>query len=442
MTAREWAVRLLIDVRREESYSNILLENMLSKTELTVADKALVTRLVYGVIERQITLDWCLAACADKPLKKLHPFVFDTLRVAAYQLLYMERIPASAAVNEAVKAVKKKQPYAAGMVNAVLRNLSRRKADIFDELPTGDGGLSVKYSCPEALIRFWREAYGEERLPSLLEGINDAPPAYVRVNTLLTDTTSFSEILQKGGVAHRVLAVPPACVEVLDTAALQALGEDVKRLYYHQDTASQYCAMALGAKAGECVADVCAAPGGKTFTVAQYMENCGKILASDLYAKKCDEMARRAEKLGVSIVQMVCRDASQPTPAILHECFDRVICDVPCSGYGVIRRKPEIRYKDPSVCADLPPLQLKILSEAAKLVKDGGVLQYSTCTLNPAENRAVAEAFLREYPDFTPRALVGLPESVLEEPTWCRTLFPAYHGTDGFFIAAFEKHKR
>ncbi|MBE6757474.1 MAG: 16S rRNA (cytosine(967)-C(5))-methyltransferase RsmB [Ruminococcaceae bacterium] len=439
MNAREWAVRLLTDVRREEGYSNILLENMLSKTALSAADKGLVTRLVYGVIERRITLDWCLSACADKPLKKLHPFVFDTLRVAAYQLLYMERIPVSAAVNEAVKSVKKKQPYAAGMVNAVLRNLDCRRETLWEELPTGDRGLSVKYSCPESLIAFWRAAYGEERLSALLEGINEAPPAYVRVNTLATDTAAFSAALQQAGVAHRVMSSPPHCVKVQDAAALQTLDDEVKHWYYHQDLASQYCCMALGAVPDERVADVCAAPGGKTFTVAQYMENRGEIVASDLYAAKCDEMERRAKKLGVTMVRTVCRDASQPTPSAMHGRFDRVICDAPCSGYGVIRRKPEIRYKDPAVCRDLPPLQLKILNEAAKLVKAGGVLQYSTCTLNPAENREVAEAFLLANPDFTPRALVGLPDSVLEEPAWCRTLFPAYHGTDGFFIASFRK---
>ena len=236
-----------------------------------------------------------------------------------------------------------------------------------------------------------------------------------------------------------MLSTPPDCVEVLDAAALQALGEEIKCFYYHQDLASQYCCMALGATAGEQIADVCAAPGGKTFTTAQYMQNCGKIVASDIYAAKCDEMARRAKMLGVSIVDTVCRDASQPTPSSMHGRFDRVICDAPCSGYGVIRRKPEIRYKDPATCENLPALQLQILGEAAKLVKDGGVLQYSTCTLNPSENGAVAAAFLEEHPEFTPRVLEGLPASVLDEPAWCRTLFPACHGTDGFFIASFQK---
>lgn len=440
MTARDTAVRLLTDVRRDGGYSNILLENTLNETPLSAADKALVTRLVYGVIERRITLDWCLSACADKPLKKLHPFVMDTLRVAAYQLLFMERIPASAAVNEAVKAVKKKQPYAAGLVNALLRNLDRRKATLFDALPAGDRGLSVKYSCPEALIAFWREAYGDACLQDLLSTLNEAPPTYVRVNTLLTNTAAFSAMLQEAGVEHRVMPTPPDCVMVADPAALKALGETAQSLYYHQDKASQYCCAALGAQPGERVADVCAAPGGKSFTVAQYMQNRGEIVAGDVYAAKCDAMQQRAARLGFSIVQTVCRDAAAPTPAAMHGRFDRVICDAPCSGFGVIRRKPEIRYKGPAACADLPPLQRQILNEAAKLVRAGGVLQYSTCTLNPAENRGVAEAFLREHPEFSPRPLNGLPDSVLDEPTWCRTLFPAQHETDGFFIASFTRN--
>ncbi len=437
MTARETAVRLLTDVRREGSYSNILLENTLAVTPLSAPDKAFVTRLVYGVIERQITLDWCLAACADKPLKKMHPFVAETLRVAAYQLLYMERVPSSAAVNEAVKAVKKKQPYAAGLVNALLRNLVRKKDVLFRTLPAGDRGLSVLHSCPETLIAFWREAYGEDILSTLLQGINDPPPAYIRVNTLATDTDTFLKKLQAANVAFDVADDLPACLCVTDTASLKAMGKEVESLYYPQDKASQYAIYALGAQPGERVADVCAAPGGKTFTAAQYMQNHGEIVASDLYEAKCDVIRTRAAQLGASVVQVICRDASVPPPEEWCGKFDRVICDAPCSGYGVIRRKPEIRYKDPALCADLPTLQQQILAEAAKLVKVGGVLQYSTCTLNPAENRAVADWFLATYPQFSPRPLAGVPESVLGEPDWCRTLIPAVHKTDGFFIAAF-----
>ena len=439
MTARDAAARLLGALRREGSYSNILLENKLAEWELTPADKALAVRLVYGVLERQITLEWCLSACSQKPLKKLHPLVADTLLVAAYQIFYMERIPHSAAVNEAVKLVKKRQPYAAGFINGVLHTLIRRQAELFDNLPAGDEGLSIRYSCPVALIALWREAYGEERLTELLQSLNEVPPTYVRVNTLRGDLPGFVADLEKAGVAHRVREELPDCVEILAPAELKKQEKTLQNRYYPQDMASQYACRALDARPGERVADVCAAPGGKSLTTAQYMQNQGALVAGDLYPAKCDVIARRAAGMGATILQAVCRDASQPPLAEWQGTFDRVICDAPCSGLGVIRRKPEIRYKSLEELAALPPLQLTILEEAAKLLKPGGVLQYSTCTLNPAENDGVARRFLEAHPEFSPRPLTGLPDSVLSEPDWCRTLFPSVHQTDGFFIAGFQK---
>lgn len=438
-TARAAAVRVLAAVRREGSYSNIALDNLLESASLSAADTALATRLVYGVIERQITLDWCLSACSNRPLKKLHPLVVDSLRVAAYQLLYMERIPASAAVNEAVNLVKRRQPYAAGYVNGVLHTLIRQKDELFSSFPAGDAGLSVRYSCPEALIAFWRKAYGEAILHELLESLNDSPPTYLRVNTLQVSVEDFVKILADEGVECRVFDDLPACVEVSSAAAVKRLAKIRQNWYYHQDMASQYCCLALGAQPDERVADVCAAPGGKTLTIAQAMQNRGEILSGDIYPAKCDALTARAERLGATIVRTVCRDASTPPPAALVGTFDRVVCDAPCSGLGVIRRKPEIRYKDPAAFADLPELQFRILEQAATLVRSGGVLQYSTCTLNPAENRAVAERFLAKHPEFSPRPLDGMPPSVLGEPAWCRTLFPANHRTDGFFVAGFVK---
>lgn len=437
MTARDAAVQVLAAVRREQSYSNVVLENALSKATLSPADTALATRLVYGVLEWQITLDHCLAACADKPLKKMHPAVTDALRVAAYQLLFMERIPVSAAVNEAVTMVKKRQPYAAGLVNGVLRSLDRRREELLQSME--NAGDEVKYSCPAALIDFWRAAYGDELTGGLLRCLNEAPPQYLRVNTLVTTTEELVKALKTAGIGCRVCEEVPDCVEVFAGGDLKRLESVKQNGYYHQDLASQICCRALGALPGERIADVCAAPGGKSFTVAQYMQNRGEILAGDIYPPKCDLMSERAARLGVSIVNTVCRDASAPVPAALRGRFDRVICDAPCSGLGVIRRKPEIRYKNPADFADLPQLQLRILTQAAAMVRPGGVLQYSTCTLNPAENRAVAERFLKEVPGFVPRALPGVPAGLPDEPDWCRTLFPPIHHTDGFFIAGFTR---
>ena len=210
---------------------------------------------------------------------------------------------------------------------------------------------------------------------------------------------------------------------------------------YYQDIASQWCVEALDPQPGERVADVCAAPGGKSFLAAQKMQDRGFVLSGDLYSAKCEEMERRAQVLGISCMETVTRDASAPCPAPMRERFDRVLCDAPCSGFGVIRRKPEIRYKDLNEAKALPELQYRILCAAADMVRPGGVLQYSTCTLHTAENERVAERFLREHPDFEPRALpiAAAFAASGEQPSWKITLFSHVHKTDGFFIAGFTK---
>jgi 16S rRNA (cytosine967-C5)-methyltransferase len=231
------------------------------------------------------------------------------------------------------------------------------------------------------------------------------------------------------------------CVSSAQT--LHRLPEELKSHFYYQDAASQWCCYALGAQPNERIADVCAAPGGKSMTVAQYMQNCGVLDAADLYEQKCAVIQRRAADYGLSCIRAMCRDASTEPEHDRIGQYDRVICDAPCSGMGVVRRKPEIRYKDPADFKDLPALQLEILSQAAKLVRAGGVLQYSTCTLRPEENEQVAEAFLAQHPEFSPRALAldacfekaGLPISHQI------TLFPHIHGTDGFYVAAFVKSR-
>lgn len=439
MSARETAVRVLSAVRKDGSYAALSLDTALSAGDLSAADQAFVTKLVYGVLERRLTLDYCLSACSAKPMSKCHPAVADHLRVAAYQLLYMDRIPASAAVNEAVGAVKRRWPYAAGFTNGVLRALAARKDTVLDNLPNADEGLSVRYSCPVSVIEFWRRAYGEEILQGILASLNEEAPTFLRVNTAVTTTEAFLDAADKAGVECAAVDGLPDAVEVFFDNSLKRLEKSFKNWYYHQDIASQYCVRALGAMPGEKIADVCAAPGGKSLTAAQYMQGRGEILSGDIYPQRCDEMARRAELYKALIIRTVCRDAAKEPPAAMQGRFDRVICDVPCSGLGVIRRRPEIRYRPLAEYADLPALQLSILSASAKLVRPGGVLQYSTCTWNPAENREVAEEFLKNHPDFLPRPLEGLPDSLLQEPAWCRTLFPAVCRSDGFFIAGFVK---
>ncbi len=439
---RTVVVQALAELHRRHGYSNIMLDRLLRTSELSVADRSLASRLFYGVIERRLTLDYILTRASSVPLRKIHPLVHETLRVALYQILYMDKVPDAAAVNEAVSGVRRmKQGQASGFVNGVLRGILRRKETLFDDLPAGDEGLSIRYSCPVELITFWRQAYGDTMAEQLLSVINDAPDNFLRVNTLRTTDEKFSKTLENLGVNHQICEDLPHCFRLNCGYLLNNLASDEKNCYYYQDKASQWACLAFGAQPGDAVADVCAAPGGKSFTVAQMMNNTGRLLSCDMYPAKCETIDRRAEELGVTVLRTAVRDASMPCPEQLRGAFDRVLCDVPCSGFGVIRRKPEIRYKDLAEFGELPQLQYRILERSAEMVRSGGVLQYSTCTLNPAENEAVVERFLREHPEFSPRVLpldACFAASGLQ-PSHQITLFPPVHGTDGFFIAGFCK---
>ncbi len=439
---RSAVVQALAELHRRDGYSQIILDRLLCTTTMSEADRSFASRLFYGVIERRLTLDYVLSAASSLPMRKWHPLVRETLRVAVYQLLYMDKIPDSAAVNEAVTCVRQlKQAQAAGFVNGVLRGIVRRRDTLFDALPDGDEGLSIRYSCPIELLAFWRQAYGEDTARQLVEHMNDTPDAFLRVNTLRTTDTVLAKRLTECGVKYEICADLPHCFRAKGSNLLNHLATEEKNWYYYQDKASQWACYALGAQPDESVADVCAAPGGKSFTVAQEMNNTARLLACDIYPAKCETIDRRAAELGITNLRTAVRDASAPCPEQLRGTFDRVLCDVPCSGLGVIRRKPEIRYKALASFAELPALQYRILERAAELVRSGGVLQYSTCTLNPAENEQVAQRFLQEHPEFSPRILplencfeaAGLP------PSYCITLFPHLHETDGFFIAGFCK---
>ncbi|MBQ3094185.1 MAG: 16S rRNA (cytosine(967)-C(5))-methyltransferase RsmB, partial [Clostridia bacterium] len=360
-TARDVAVTALMQWEREQTFSGVMLDALLQKYPLSAPDKALTTTLVYGVLERLLTLDWVLAKHVRQPLKKCHPAVRATLRVGAYQLLFMEKIPPSAAVNEAVAIVKRlKQPYAAGFVNGALRAVSREGRTELDGLSDDLNGFSVRHSVPVALLKAWEKAYGLDHAKALAEAANGTPPSVIRVNTLLVSVEKFQDALKERHMAFSAVEGLPAALEVADAAALRA--SDVSDAwYYFQDAASQWACETLGAKEGEQILDMCAAPGGKSFTTAMRMNGRGTIVSCDIYAHKTAVMDERAARYGIDCVQTVCRDASDPCPAPWVGRFDRVICDVPCSGFGVIRRRPEIRYKSVNDFGELQALQYRIL---------------------------------------------------------------------------------
>ena len=431
-TARQAAFLLLKKMQKDAAYSNLLLENAALLNTLSRRDRALATALVYGVTERRLTLDFQLAQYLSKPLSKLSPEAVCVLRLGAYQLLFMEKIPSSAAINESVKLAKKYCAYASGLCNAVLRKVSQNGLVLPQE--TAENYLSIKYSCPQWLIDQWTRDYGEETARGILAS-SFAPQGFtVRVNTNKTDAQTLLRQLETEGVTAQVTALPGLLKLTNLPCRVDELPSFKDGLFHVQDKASMLCALSLDAKKGERVFDLCAAPGGKTFTIAEEMKNCGEVLAFDLYAHRTALIESGAQRLGLSCVKAAQGDASVFDAALGQA--DRVLCDVPCSGLGILRQKPEVKWKDPASLQNLPTLQLKILETGARYVKDGGRLIYSTCALTRAENEDVCAAFLKNHPAFQPVA--ALPE--LSEQAFL-TLFPQQHDCDGFFIAAFRKDK-
>ncbi len=420
MNDRQTAFCVLNRIERNRAYSNLALDAELRQNQGETVFAPFVTALVYGVLERKITLDYILSAFLTKPLKKLRPEVLTALRMGAYQLHFMDKVPTSAAVNESVKLVKNNGcAYAAGLVNSVLRKVANTEV-VYPDKTDFVRYLSIRYSCPNALVQHYINDYGEKNAEGILSSSLGAVPTVLRVNTLKTDVAHLQDALTEEGFCTEI-GKTENTLTVTGGGAIEQSVAYQNGLFHVQDTASALCVQALQVQSGQKVIDVCAAPGGKTFTLAQMMNNQGEILSFDLHAHRVRLIETGAARLGLSIVKARVQDASVFAPT-LENTADRVLCDVPCSGLGTIRRKPEIRYKDLEFIDNLTQLQYNILVNASKYLKSGGVLVYSTCTLNRAENDAICDRFLQENPDF----------EKLEAYT---TLLPHKDGTDGFFFA-------
>ncbi len=434
-TARQIAFEALNKIERDNSYSNLTLDSFLYSAQLSRADSGFVSVLVYGVLERTITLDYCLSRHLKQPLKKLKPQVLTALRLGTYQLLFMDKIPQSAAVNESVTLVKKNGcAFASGLTNAVLRAVAKEGL-VLPEESNRIYYYSVKYSFPGWLIRLWVDSYGEENALGIMSSCDGRPPLTVRTNTLKTTTEELIAALEKEGVS----AADAAALDSLNLekcGSVERLSAFEKGLFHVQDAASQLCVAALDPQPGDTVLDLCSAPGGKAFTCAQRMKNKGKIIACDIHSHRLALIKEGANRLGIDIIDVKRSDASVYSKDM--PLADRVLCDVPCSGLGIIRRKPEIRCKNSSEIDNLPLLQYNILINAASYVKKSGRLVYSTCALNPAENEEVCKRFLAENKEFVPVDVSDIAPSAYREGNML-TLMPHINSTDGFFIAAFER---
>lgn len=412
--ARKIAAQILLKIENNNSYSNLTLNSYFKEIETTPQDRAFVTTLVYGVIERKITIDYILKKFIKTPIKKIQPITLANLRLALYQIMFLSKIPESAAVNEAVKIVKgSKESRNAGFVNGVLRTALR--SDL--SLPQGDDlhTLSVKYSCPVEIIKSFINDYGLESAKLLLDESLKAAPLILRVNTLKTDIDAFRDNIGVNTTEYK-----PSGAVILENGidiSTNPLYEDGH--FFVQDAASQTVVTVLNPQPNERILDMCSAPGGKAFSSAILMENKGELIACDLYPHKAELIEKSAKRLGLSIIKTRVCDATKFNAALGE--FDCILCDVPCSGLGIIRRKPEIKYKDFSEFEDLPHIQFEILNNAKKYLKKGGRLLYSTCTLRKAENEAVVERFLNENSNFSLK--------------FSHTFMPFSDGTDGFFAA-------
>ena len=433
--ARLTAINALIKMENDDAYSNIVIDTALTKSGLNRLDSAFASTLFYGVLERRITLDYALQKYMKKPLEQTDITVLTVLRAGIYQLKFMDKVPDSAAVDESVKCcVALKKHNAKGFVNAVLRSFIRDGKKIRppkDELQL----LSVKYSVPEWLVKSYIADYGSECAERIMSAFLRKKALSVRVNTTKISCADFIDMLGKNGITAKESPICKNAVIIDNPGAVKSLCGYDEGLFHVQDVASQLTAAALNIGGDDTVLDVCAAPGGKTFTMAQ--QTSGSVVSCDLYPHKVRLIEQGASRLSLNNVKALVNDASKHNETLSS--FNKILCDLPCSGLGILCKKPEIRYKNVTFVDKLPNLQYDLLLESAKYAAVGSVLLYSTCTLRHAENRQVANKFLQNNPDFEPLSILPNIKRGIDEPSNQLTLLPHIHGTDGFFMACFKK---
>ena len=444
LSARETALKILYETHDKDGYLNIIFQNYMRDSKLRREDRALVKELVSGVQQHLILLDFVIRSYSKIRLKKISLYILEILRLGIYQLYFMEKIPASAAVNESVKLAKKYgHNSSAGFVNAILHRAAREEKIALPERGESDiKYLSVKYSHPEELVSWYIDTFGAERAEKLLAANNSRPPLSIRVNCLKTDREELAERLRAKGFETHPSEVTDCGLLVERGGNLEKLSEYQKGYFSIQGQSSQLAAIVLSPKPGDVVLDLCCAPGGKTAHMAELMHNEGKIFASDLYEHRLSAVKENAARLGISIIDARQMDAQQENAEYLG-IADKILLDVPCSGLGIIRRKPDIKYKKGLTdVKELCEIQKNILNICSKYLKIEGELVYSTCTIDPKENEEMVREFLREHPDFrfVSGANVHMNERLQRElEKGYYTLMPDVDGCDGFFICKMKR---
>lgn len=435
ITAREIALKVINDINVNGAYANIALSREISRHSLSDQDRRFVTELVYGTIKAGETLDWLLGHYVSRPLNKIAPVVCNILRMGIYQIFFLSKVPVSAACNQAVELVKKYgHTGTVKFVNAVLRNAARSpdKAIYPDKEIQPAKYLSLKYFHPEWLTERWVARLGIQAAEELCRVNNFTPPLSLRTNTLKTNRNELLDILAAEGVVCEASKWTPEGILCHEYPALATLKSLQSGLFQIQDESSMLVAHVLQPRPGDFILDACGAPGGKSTHIAALMENKGRVISTDLYDHKLALTRENATRLGIEIIETHAVDATK-LGGMYPAQADRVLVDAPCSGLGVLRRKPDSRWrKNEIMLMDLPKLQSAILHSAANCVKPGGILVYSTCTTEPEENEEVVKAFLAERTEFLLQpAGEYLPNKL---PVEMLQLWPHIDNVDGFFI--------
>jgi 16S rRNA (cytosine967-C5)-methyltransferase len=434
-STREIAVNVLVEVFDKGAYSNILLGRELNKSGLNDKDKALTTEIVYGTLKYKYTIDTILNYFIKSDLGKLDIYILNILRISIYQILYLDKIPEFAAVNEAVDLAKRRSLKSSKLVNGVLRNYLRNKNSCYYDKDNKIDELCFKYSFPNWMVKLFIDQYGEFEVEKILSGLNMIPGITVRVNNLKSQYEEvWNELLKLGYDVEEGNVCPEAIIinkgrNVEDNPLFK------KGIITVQDESAMLVAPSMDLEENMIVLDLCSAPGGKACHVAELMNNTGKVLAFDIYKNKLDLVQQNAERLGIKNISYNALDASKYSEEF-NDLGDRVLIDVPCSGLGIIRKKPEIKWnKDTKSTKELIKIQRSILVNSSKYVKRNGKLIYSTCTLNKEENERNLNWFINKYPEFEVEPLYyGNVDNIIYHKEGYMTILPNKH-MDGFFIA-------
>ena len=436
LDSRLAALYVLKRYRKQSSWSKDSLRIAQDNYKLDTRDTALADRISRCVLEHYQLLDYYISFFSDIPLNEIQEDVLDVLRIGLCQKLYFDRIPDSAIVDTSVSCCRKiGHSRACGFVNAILRKFINH-ADSLPELSKDDPikYYAIRYGHSEWIVKTLIDSYGVEHTLSFLESNNREEPRYIYVNRLKISEEDYLDLLDANNISYEIYHDLGNAIQLTSQGRMEDVPGYSEGLFYVQDPAAHQVARISGIASGMTMYDCCGAPGGKSIACAIEMNNDGSILLSDIHNNKLKRVKDNADRLGISILSMVAKDAREP----IDQYFDVVVADVPCSGLGVIRNKPEIRYKDQASVSRLPEIQFDIIDNVGKNVKDGGTLIYSTCTVLPAENEKVIDRFLSTHNEYVLDPFVCFGE----EFNGMATFWPQIHHTDGFFICKLKKIKK